>query len=175
LTYSEPKKKPRFKHALILVLLAVAFTLFLVSGYAWDLIGKTTTWILNSVGIRADYVSPLYLIYVKLIEGSLVGFQVLVECSGLVTVAIFSFIYTFTIGLLKGSILNKVLWFLLSIGVGFIWNINRLAFVIIITYNFGLSAFSSIHYLIGPFIDFLWVTTMWSLSMSRLKKEGNLT
>ncbi len=173
LTYPKPREKPTFKHAVVLGLLALGVALFLASYHSWDLIGKTTTWALNVVGVRADYLSPLYLIYVKLMNGTVVGFQVLIECSGLVTVAVFSFIYTLTIGLLRGSILRKVSWLLLGVGVGFLWNINRLVLVIIIACNLGLSVFSFTHYLLGPFIDFLWVVTMWSLGMSRLKEVGN--
>jgi len=173
LAYSESRaRSPMFTHALILGLIALTVSFLLASGYAWELIGKTTSWILNAVGIKANYVGTLYWIYLNLRDGTLTVFQVVVQCSGLITVAIFSFIYTFTVGLLKGSLLNKIAWFLLSIGIGFLWNINRLTFVIIIAYNFGHSAFSFTHYLLGPFIDFLWIVTMWSLSMSRLKGEA---
>jgi len=175
MAYPEPgKTKPMFRHAFIQGLLALVFALFLATGYAWDLIGKASAWILNGVGVRADYVSPLYLAYVQLLDGTLVGFQVLIQCSGLVTVAIFSFIFAFTIGLLRGSLSIKIVWFLLSVCVGFLWNINRLVFVIIIAYYFGLSAFSFAHYILGPFVDFLWVVMMWSLAMSQLRREGGL-
>jgi len=167
--------RPAFKHAVVLGLLALGVALFLASANAWDLIGKGTTWLLNGIGVRADYVSPLFLIYVRLTNGTLVGFQVLAECSGLVTVAVFSFIYALTVGLLRGSILSKIAWLLLSVLVGFLWNINRLVLVIVTAYGLGLPSFSFTHYLLGPFIDFLWVVTMWSLSMSRLKGEGDLT
>lgn len=175
MAYVESRKRPTFRHTVVLGLLALSVALFLASGHSWDLIGKLTTWALNVAGIRADYLSPLYLIYVKLMNGTVVGFQVLIECSGLVTVAVFSFIHTVTIGLLEGSILRKVAWLLLGVGVGFLWNINRLVLVIIIACNLGLSVFSFTHYLLGPFIDFLWVVTMWSLGMSRLKEVGNTT
>ena len=172
MAYPEPRKtKPVFKHALVLGPLASAVALFLATGYAWDLIGKTTTWFLNAIGFSVYYLSPLRLASVQLLDGTIAGFHVLIQCSGLVTVAIFSFIYIFTVGLLKGSLLNKITWFLLSISVGFLWNINRLTLVVIIAYNFGLSAFSFAHYILGPFVDFLWIIVMWSLSMSRLRVE----
>lgn len=156
-----------FGPALVLGILALATALLFASRYVWDFTGIATTWILNAAGMKTDYVSPIFLIYVRLMDGTLASFLVLTECSGLVTVAIFvSFIHIFTIGLLNVSVLKKITWFLLSLGVGLAWNINRLAFVIIIAYNFGLSVFSVAHYLLGPFIDFLWVVTMWSLGMS---------
>lgn len=157
------------KHGLIQGLLALTVTLFLASDYSRDLTGKTATWILNTAGVRTEYVSPPCSMYVRLIDGTIASFQVLTECSGLVTIAIFSLVSTFTVGLLRGSVLKKMAWFLLSMGFGLAWNINRLAFVIIIAYHFGLSAFSFTHYLLGPFTDFVWVVAMWSLGMSWLR------
>ncbi|MFQ6095801.1 MAG: exosortase/archaeosortase family protein [Candidatus Bathyarchaeia archaeon] len=168
------REKPAFTHALIHGALAVCTALFLTSHYAWDLTARAAAGILNLAHVKTVYISPLSPMQVKLMDGTLACFHVLLECSGLVTVAIFSFIFTFTIGLLKGSLLNKIVWFLLSIGIGVLWNINRLAFVIIVAYNFGLSTFSFTHYLVGPFIDFLWVVSMWSLGMSWTRREERL-
>jgi len=163
------KERPMFRHAAIQGSLALIIAIFLASGYAWDITARATTVILNYIGIRTEYVSPLLLMYVRLLDGTIVGFQVLMECSGLITVAIFAAISTFTIGLLKGSILTKTIWFLLSIGTGLVWNLNRLVIVIAVAYNFGLTAFSFVHYLLAPFVDFIWVVSMWSLGMSWLK------
>ena len=109
--------------------------------------------------------------YVRLMNGTLSCFNILLECSGLITVAIFSFISTLTIGLLKGSLLKKMVWFILSVTVGLFWNINRLVVVIIIAYRFGLSTFSFTHYFLGPFIDFVWVVSMWALGMSSMQRK----
>jgi exosortase/archaeosortase family protein len=76
-----------------------------------------------------------------------------------------------TIGLLKGSLLRKTVWFILSVAVGLSWNINRLVVVIIIAYRFGLSTFSFTHYFLGPFIDFVWVVSMWALGMSSIQRK----
>ena len=168
------REKPAFKHAAIQGVLALSTTLFLTSHYAWDLMARVTAGILNLAGVKTIYTSPLSPLRVKLMDGTLARFDILFEYSGLVTVAIFGFIFTFTIGLLKAPLLNKIGWFLISIGIGLLWNINRLALVIIIAYNFGLPTFSFTHYLLGPFIDFLWVVSMWSLGMSWMRKEERL-
>lgn len=175
MAYLGPRRtKPLFKHALVQGVLALGIVLLFTSGHAWEVTARITVWILDAVGLRTVYFRPLFMIYVRLMDGTLAGFQILAECSGLLTVVIFSFISTFTIGLLRGSILSKSVCFLLSVGVGFLWNINRLVLVIIMAYNFGLSASFFIHYLLGPFIDFLWVVSMWSLGMSVLKGQENL-
>ena len=166
-----PRERPVYGHAIVQGILALFITIFLASPYAWDLTARATTAILSIVGVRTSYTTPLSPMYVRLMDGTLSGFNILLECSGLITVAIFSFMSSMTIGLLKGSLLEKTVWFILSVAVGFFWNINRLAVVIIIAYRFGLSAFSLSHYFVGPFIDFAWVVSMWSLGMSSIQKE----
>jgi exosortase/archaeosortase family protein len=172
MTYTTPgKEKPATIHAIIQIFLASIIALFLASGYAWDIMARSATSILGSSGIQATYVSPLYLMYVKLADGSVVGFQVLVECSGLITILIFSFISALTIGLLKGALKRKLVWFLLSTSIGFIWNLSRLTAVIAVAYFFGMDAFSFVHYVLAPTVDFVWVVSAWALGMSWLKGE----
>lgn len=165
------KEKPHFTDALILGVLAIIFAVLLASGYTWDMTARASKSILDLANIRTTYFSPILTIYARLLDGSTVGFQILLECSGLISVAIFSFIFVFTIGLLKGLLRTKITWFLLSLGVGLIWNVNRLAFVIAVAYRFGLDAFFVVHYILSPSIDFIWIVTMWVLSMSRLRNS----
>jgi exosortase/archaeosortase family protein len=170
--YTIPEKgKPMIHHAVIQVFLTSVIALFLASGYALEIMAKSATLILNSSGIHASYVSPLYFIYVRLVDGSVVGFQVPMECSGLITLLILGLVSALTIGLLKGALKRKLIWFLLSAFIGFIWNLGRLVVVIAIAYNFGMSAFSFVHYVLAPTIDFVWVVSTWALGMSWLKKE----
>jgi exosortase/archaeosortase family protein len=174
MTYTTPeteKEKPTIGHAVIQILLTLMIALFLASGYAWDVMARFTASILGSSGIEATYVSSLYLIYVRLANGSTVGFQVLTECSGLITLLIFSFISALTIGLLKGALTRKLIWFLLSVFIAFVWNLSRLVAVIAVAYAFGMDAFSFVHYILAPTIDFVWVVSAWALGMSWLKKE----
>jgi len=167
------KEKPNFLHAA--VQLAFAFTLagFLATGYAWDTIARAAVAMLDAAGIQTMYVSDLFLLYVRLLDGSVVGFMILLECSGLITLLIFAFISSLTIGLLRGSLKIKLIWFLLSISIGFAWNLCRLASVIAVAYSFGIPAFQFIHYVLAPTIDFVWIISLWALGMSWLKKEGS--
>ncbi len=165
------RERPVFGHAIVQGILAFFITIFLASPYAWDLTARATTTILNIVGVRTSYTTPLSPMYVRLMDGTLSGFNILLECSGLITVALFSFISTLTIGLLKGSLMKKMVWFILSVAVGLFWNVNRLVVVIIIAYRFGLSTFSFTHYFLGPFIDFVWVVSMWALGMSSIQRK----
>jgi len=164
-------EKPEFRHAAIQGSLAIAIAAFLATSYSWDLTAQTATSLLNLGGIKTNYASALFLMYVRLLDGTVAGFQVLIECSGLITLAVFSFISTFTIGLLKGSLLVKLFWFAVSLAVGLAWNVSRLVFVVAVAYNFGISAFSFAHYVLSPSIDFVWIVSMWALGMSHLKRK----
>jgi len=170
---SSVKEKPEFLHAGIQLTIAFALAVFLASGYAWDIIARITANILDIAGIQTAYVSRLFLIYVRLLDGNVAGFLILSECSGLITLLIFAFISSLTIGLIRGSLKIKILWFLLSISVGLIWNLCRLASVIAVAYNFGIPAFEFVHYIFAPTIDFVWIVSLWSLGMSWLRKEGS--
>jgi len=165
------KEKPQFLHAAIQLAFAFTLAAFLASGYAWDMIARVAVSLLEMTGIRTAYVGELFLMYVRLLDGSVVGFRVLLECSGLVTLLIFAFISSFTIGLLRGSLKIKIIWFLLSMCIGFLWNLFRLASVIAVAYNFGIPSFELMHYILAPTIDFVWIVSSWALGMSWLKRE----
>jgi len=174
MTHAVPEKeKPAFRHAIVQASLALLVALSLTSGHTWDLIARMSVNILGLAGVQTEYVAPQFMIYVGLLDGTVVGFQVLVECSGLITLVVFTFISAFTVGLLRGSLKTKLSWFILSVGVGFAWNLSRLASVIAVAFNFGLDAFSFVHYVLAPTVDFAWIVSLWALGMSWLKREGS--
>ena len=172
---STMKEKPRLVHAFILGLLATVFSLFLATGYTWALTARASRSLLNLASISTNYLDSTFTIFVRLLDGSSVGFKILIESSGLISVAIFCFIFVFTIGLLHGSLRTKITWLVLGIAVGLLWNVVRLAFTIGIAYRFGLGAFFLFHYLLSPSIDFIWIVSMWALAMSRLRKTKVVT
>ena len=165
------KERPRVSHAMIQLTLSFILAAFLASGYAWDMIARASARMLESVGIKVKYLSDLFLMYVRLLDGSVVGFQILLECSGLITLLIFAFISSLTIGLLNGSLFVKTAWFIFSASIAFLWNLLRLASVIAIAYNFGLEAFRLAHFVLAPTIDFLWVVSLWALGMSLIRRR----
>jgi len=166
------KERPMFSHAAIQLAFAFVMALFLASGYAWDMIARAAAGILQAAGIQTAYVDKFFLMYVRLLDGRVVGFQVLIECSGLVTLLIFTFISSLTIGLLRGSLKVKTIWFLLSVSVGFMWNLLRLVSVIAVAHSFGIQAFEFMHYVLGPTIDFVWIVSAWAVGMSLLRREA---
>jgi len=168
------KEKPQFLHAAIQLAAAFTIAAFLASGSAWDMIARAAVSMLGMAGIQTAYVSRLFLIYVRLLDGNVVGFTILLECSGLITLLIFAFISSLTIGLLRGSLKIKLAWFLMSMSMGFLWNLFRLVSVIAVAYSFGFSAFEFVHYVLAPTVDFVWIVSSWALGMSWLRRRETI-
>jgi exosortase/archaeosortase family protein len=160
--------QPRIGHALVLAGIAGAFALFLAFPIAWTLTAQATHLILTLGGVPSLVVFPPNdpTILVPTAEGEIAAFSILIECSGLITVAIFGLILAATMGLLQGPLWFKGIWIVLGTGVGIFWNINRLVLIASSTHYVGLGAFEAIHFLFAPMVDFLWMVVVWSLGMS---------
>ena len=160
--------QPRIGHALVLAAITGGFALSLAFPIAWVLTAQATHFILTLGGVPSLLVfapnDPT--IIVPTAEGEIAIFSVLVECSGLITVAIFGFILAATMGLLQGPLWFKGIWAVLGTAVGLFWNINRLVLIASSTYYIGLGAFEAVHFLFAPMVDFLWMVVVWSIGMS---------
>ena len=165
------KEKPQILHAAVQVALALIIAALTMSAYTWNFIAYTTAEALKTAGIKTAYISDLFLLYVRLLDGRVVGFRVLLECSGLITLIIFTFISALTIGLFSGSLKVKLAWFIMSIIVCFSWNIFRLISVIAVAYSFGYSAFEVIHYILAPTMDFICILSLWSVGLSWTRRR----
>jgi exosortase/archaeosortase family protein len=149
---------------------AIVVAFFLSSSYCWNLTAGLATALDSFFGVPVRYLSEQLTIYVTLPDGGLAVFKVLLECSGLVTLMIFAFLWTFTIGLLKGSLLVKLMWFGLSLAFGYVWNLFRLSLVMAMAYEFGMPAYSFTYYVLGPTVDFLWIVCLWAVGLALLKR-----
>jgi exosortase/archaeosortase family protein len=143
----------------------------------WNTTAVVVSKFMDFGSIPHYYVNSIHVptLFVKLQDGSIVGFLVLIECSGIIGVIIFTLLIAPTMGLLGGSLKFKLMWLLLSVGVGLLWNINRLTLVVTTAYYFGMGVFTFTHYILAPFIDFLWMVAMWSFGMSFLKRRRSET
>ncbi len=164
--------KPNFGAALAQGGLAAAFAILLALPYAWDLTAQVTHAILSVGGVPSVLVlapnDPT--LYVKAADGSITAFSILVECSGLVTVAIFGFLLAATMGLLQGPFWFKASWAAVGTAVGVFWNINRLVLSASTAHYVGMEAFRLIHYVFSPMVDFLWMVVVWSVGMSLMSR-----
>ncbi len=167
------KDKPAYGHAIILGLLALGFVLSVASNQACDLTARTVSGILNLAGIPAEYASPPREIRIVLEDGALFVFSVSLECSGLLALVVLAVISVFTVGLLKGDLRVKLLWFVSSGAVGLVWNLGRLTSIIAVAPLLGLAMFRFVSYALGPVLDILWVVSMWALAMSCLRRDAS--
>ncbi len=164
--------KPSVGHAVAQGGLAATFAILLAFPSAWDMTARATNAILTLGGIPSLLVlapgDPT--IYVKTANGDIAAFSILVECSGLITVAIFGFILAATMGLLQGPFWFKGLWTLVGTSVGLFWNVNRLVLSASAAHYIGFQAFEAIHFIFSPVVDFLWMVVIWSMGMSLMSR-----
>ncbi|MFQ5918829.1 MAG: exosortase/archaeosortase family protein [Thermoplasmata archaeon] len=160
--------QPRIGHALVLAGVAGGFALSLAFPIAWVLTAQATQFILTLGGVPSLLILPPNdpTLVVPTADGDVAFFSILVECSGLITVAIFGMILAATMGLLQGPLWFKGIWAGVGTGVGIFWNINRLVLIASSTHYVGLGAFEFVHFLFAPMVDFLWMVVVWSVGMS---------
>ena len=64
----------------------------------------------------------------------------------------------------------KVFWLFVTIGFSVAWNLVRMSLVTATLYYFGGSVFLVFHYLVGAFIDFVYIVAFYSLALVHLSK-----
>ncbi len=175
-TDSLQKEKPNLRHGLILAILSLGMASLLLDPFTWNLTGKAVAGILAMGGVSVTYVDSAVnpLIALRLVDQTIVVFYVLIECSGLITVAAYTFLSSATMGLLQASLRLKLSYLFLGIGIGLTWNVLRIAAEIATAYSLGMWAFTLSHYLIGPVVDILWVVMVWSLGMAAITKRREI-
>ncbi len=99
----------------------------------------------------------------------------LLSLSALIAIVLFNLLFVFLLFPLEGSLLRKV--GLLSAGnvVGALWYLIRSAFQEASVLYLSIDAFKIIATVVSPIIDFIWIVSLWSLSLSVLasaKKRG---
>ena len=98
------------------------------------------------------------------------------SCSGLISLCLITLIYVPLLFTIRGPLWIKVFWLFIAIGFSVIWNLLRMSLVTATLYYFGGSVFLLFHYLIGAFIDFVYIVTFYSLALAHLqspRSEGD--
>lgn len=160
--------EPRVGHALAQAALAGVLALALAVPATWEWTARLTHLILTLGGVPSLLVltpgDPT--LYVKTAEGDVAAFAILVECSGLITIAIFGLLLAATMGLLEGPFWFKAGWLGVGAVVGLFWNVNRLVLSASAAHYMGFQAFEFVHFVFSPAVDFLWMVVVWSVGMS---------
>jgi exosortase/archaeosortase family protein len=105
---------------------------------------------------------------VDLVDGSVLNLVMTQQRVGLVTVAIFGLLFLLLLFPLQGSLWRKLTLLELGFAIGLTWNFIRLSLTVLAGYNFGINAFRVAEFFTTPFLDFLWVITLWSLGLSTM-------
>jgi len=93
------------------------------------------------------------------------------SCSGVVILALITFVFTPFLFTVKGPLWIKILWLTLILAFSVVWNIARLSLTIASLYYFGDLVFLLLHYLAGVFVDFIYIVTFYSLALGHLAKH----
>lgn len=92
----------------------------------------------------------------------------LLSLSALIAIIIFNLLFVFLLFPLEGSFLRKVGLLFAGNFVGALWYLIRSAFQEASVLFLSLEAFKVITVVLSPIIDFIWVVSLWSLSLSVL-------
>jgi exosortase/archaeosortase family protein len=92
------------------------------------------------------------------------------SCSGVITLALITLIYVPFLFTIKGPLRVKVFWLFITIGFSIVWNLLRMSLVTATLYYFGGLVFLLSHYLLGAFIDFIYIVAFYSLALAHLSK-----
>ncbi len=92
------------------------------------------------------------------------------SCSGVISLCIITLIYSPCLFTIKGPLWVKVFWLFITIGFSFVWNLVRMSLVTATLYYFGGIVFLLLHYMVGAFIDFVYIVALYSLALSHLSK-----
>ena len=92
------------------------------------------------------------------------------SCSGVISLCLISLIFTPFLFTIRGPLWVKVFWLFVTLGFSVIWNLLRISVVTATLYHFGGPAFLLLHYLVGAFIDFVFIVQFYSLALSHLTR-----
>ncbi len=169
------RERPRLLHLLIGITVS-AFTNALLWLHVRQLLvdGVSQLLSIGQISLTRSISSEAPQLVVTLSDGSNFDLVFTWQRSGILSVTIFSLMFLFLMFPLKGSIWPKLVWLELGFIVGLTWSLIRLSTVALVAYHFGTGAFSIAEFLMGPFTDFMWMISLWSVGLSTLvSTKGN--
>jgi exosortase/archaeosortase family protein len=92
------------------------------------------------------------------------------SCSGVINLCLITIIYVPFLFTIKGPLWVKVFWLFIAIGFSSAWNLLRMSLVTATLYYFGGVVFLLFHYILGAFIDFVYIVAFYSLALAHLSK-----
>jgi exosortase/archaeosortase family protein len=92
------------------------------------------------------------------------------SCSGVINLCLITLIYVPFLFTIKGPLWVKVFWLFTAIGFSIFWNLLRMSLVTATLYYLGGLVFLLFHYVLGAFIDFVYIVAFYSLALAHLSK-----
>lgn len=111
------------------------------------------------MAIGSVFVTAIILLHVQLIRK--------LDLPALVAIGFFNFLFLFLLFPLEGPLLRKVVLLIAGNHVGALWYIIQLSFEEAFFF-LNTDLFKIIVLIAKPLIDFVWIVTIWSLSLSVL-------
>jgi exosortase/archaeosortase family protein len=153
----------------LLIIFVIALVSFLVYQTKRIVIPVKAIWLIFSALLVTTL---LYLAFVSPIPPHRLSWVTVDwSCSGVVILALITFIFTPFLFTVKGPLWIKLLFLALTIGFSVLWNIVRLSLTIASLYYFGDLVFLLLHYIAGVFVDFIYIVTFYSLALGQLAKH----
>lgn len=170
------REKPRLLHLFTgLVVAASSYTLLLLNFR--NLLMDAITRVLSSgqISVASSVNSDTPVLTVQLLDGSKLELALTFQRSGLVSITVFGLLILLLMFPLEGSIWRKIVWLELGSIMGLTWSFIRLSITVLLAYNFGAGVFGIVEFFTGPFTDFFWIVSVWSLGLSTLISAKNKT
>jgi len=127
----------------------------------------------GQISVTKSLTSDTPQLVIKLLDGANLNLALTWQRSGLISITIFGLLFLFLMFPLEGSIWLKITLLELGFFIGLTWSFIRFSIALLVAYYFGAGAFATVEFFAGPFTDFLWVVTVWSLGLSMLISAKN--
>lgn len=99
----------------------------------------------------------------------------ILDISALVAISFFNLLFVFLLFPLEGTLLRKIVLLFAGNSVGFLWYLIQLSFEEASIFFLSTDAFKVIAIVAKPLIDFVWIVSIWSLSLSVLASAKRKT
>ena len=99
----------------------------------------------------------------------------ILDMSALVAISFFNLLFVFLLFPLEGTLLRKIVLLFAGNSVGLLWYLIQLSFEEVSIVFLSTDAFKIIILVAKPLIDFVWIVSIWSLSLSVLASAKRKT
>ncbi|MDH5691015.1 MAG: hypothetical protein OEY81_06285 [Candidatus Bathyarchaeota archaeon] len=99
----------------------------------------------------------------------------ILDISALVAISFFNLLFVFLLFPLEGTLLRKIVLLFAGNSVGLLWYLIQLSLKEVSMFFLSTDAFKIITILAKPLIDFVWIVSIWSLSLSVLASAKRKT